>query len=350
MDKDTVSIHFVEAAVRRLKPAARVRVLARAGIAPDWLAHAEARVTAEAFAALWLAVAEELDDEFFGLDRRRMKVGSFALLCHAVLHAGTLGRALRQLLRGFAVLLDDVGGELKISGAEAVVMVRNVVRDPEARRFADETFLVMVHGLMCWLAGRRTPLLAVDFVHDRPAHAAEYGVMFSSQVNFGAQATSIRFESRCLDIDIAQDSASLSTFLRTAPQSVFLKYRNEQGWAARVRRRMRAVPRGQAWPTLSEVAAEFQVTSSTLRRHLEREGSSYQGLKDQLRRDAAIGLLAQGQHSVGEVGHLLGFHEASAFHRAFKKWTGVSPGHYCAHPPERPTPARQQERLAHGSD
>jgi AraC-like DNA-binding protein len=328
MEKDTVSIHFVAAALARLKPATQALVLARAGIARQWLAHPEARVTAEAFAALWLAVAQEEDDEFFGLDSRRMKVGSFALLCHAVLHAGTLGRAVRQLLRGFAALLDDVGGELQTQGQEAVLVVRNRVAEPQARQFADETFLVMVHGLMCWLAGRRIPILAVDFAHDRPAHAAEYGVMFSPQVSFGAAATSIRFESRWLAAAIAQDNESLGAFLRTAPQSVFLKYRNEQGWAARVRRRMRAVPAGQAWPTLFELAAEFQITGSTLRRHLEREGCSYQGLKDQLRRDAAIGHLAEGSRSVGEVGLLLGFREASAFHRAFKKWTGVSPGQY----------------------
>ena len=52
-DKDTVSIHFVEAAVARLSPAARVRVLLRAGIAPELLRSADARVTSEAFAALW---------------------------------------------------------------------------------------------------------------------------------------------------------------------------------------------------------------------------------------------------------------------------------------------------------
>lgn len=349
MDKDTVSIHFVEAAVARLKPATQALVLARAGIAPEWLSIAEGRVTAEAFGRLWMAVAQEQDDEFFGLDSRRMKVGSFALLCHAVLHAGTLGRALRQLLRGFAAVLDDVGGELQTQGAEAVVVVRNAVREPQARRFADETFLVMVHGLMCWLAGRRIPLLAVDFAHSRPAHAAEYGVMFSPHIGFDAAATSIRFESRWLGVGIAQDSASLATFLRTAPQSVFLKYRNEQGWAARVRRRMRAVPAGQAWPSLQALAAEFQITGSTLRRHLEREGSSYQGLKDQLRRDAAIGHLAEGRRSAVEVGLLLGFREASAFHRAFKKWTGVTPGQYSLRAHDRQPQEHHPEIDEHGS-
>lgn len=330
MDKDTVAIHFVEAAVARLAPAVRLAVLAQAGIGPELLRSAGARVTSEAFAALWLAVGQALDDEFFGLDRRRMKVGSFALLSHAVLHAGTLERGLRQMLRGFATFLDDVGGELRVQGASAQVQLRNRVADPAARRFADETFLVMVHGLMCWLVGRRIPLQEVAFAQNRPAHAAEYGVMFSPQLVFDAPATAMRFDARWLAAPVVQDTRSLANFLRTAPQSVFLKYRNEQGWAARVRRRLRAVRAGEEWPTLEDLAREFQLNASTLRRHLEREGSSYRLLKDQLRRDAAIGHLSRGGHSVADVGALLGFQEPSAFHRAFKKWTGVRPGEYGA--------------------
>lgn len=331
-DKDTVSSHFVVAAVARLSPPARARVLAQAGIAPELLRSADARVTSEAFSALWLAVAQELDDEFFGLDSRRMKVGSFALLCHGLLHAGTLERALRQMLRGFAVFLDDVGGALQVNAGEARITVSNRLAQPDARRFADETFLVMVHGLMCWLVGRRIPLRTVAFAQPRPAHAAEYGVMFSPQLQFDAAATALVFESRWLAAPLVQDEQTLALFLRTAPQSVFLKYRNRQGWVARVRQRMRTVREGEAagapWPSLASLARDWRITPSTLRRHLEREGSSYRDIKDQLRRDAAIVHLTDGRHSVGEVGLLLGFREPSAFHRAFKKWTGVRPGEY----------------------
>ena len=112
----------------------------------------------QSFAALWLAVAREIDDEFFGLDSRRMKVGSFALLCHAVLGSGNLDRAVKHMLRGFGVFLDDIAAELRLEEQQAVIGVSNRIADAaSARRFADETFLVMVHGLMCWLAGQAHP-------------------------------------------------------------------------------------------------------------------------------------------------------------------------------------------------
>jgi hypothetical protein len=221
--RHTVSMHFVTSAVARLSDDARARVLESAGIPAELLATPHARVPAEAFSALWLACNRELDDEFFGLDRRRMKAGSFALLCHAVLHAANLDRALRRTLRGFAVFLDDVCAELRVEGREAAVVVTNLVADPDARRFADETFLVMVHGLMCWLAGRRIPLAVAEFAHPRPPHAPEYTVMYSQRLRFDAERTAIRFDARLLELPVVQDAATLKKFLRTAPQSVFLK-------------------------------------------------------------------------------------------------------------------------------
>lgn len=330
MEKDTVSMYFVRAAVARLDTAARSRVLAAAGIAPELLAAAHARVPARSFAALWLAVAGELDDEFFGLDTRRMKVGSFALLCHAVVHDRTLEQAIRHILRGFAVYLDDIAGDLRIHDGQAVIGITNRIGDAPARRFADETFLVMVHGLMCWLAGRRIPLAWAEFAHPKPPHAHEYTAMYSQHLRFDAACTAIRFDARCLSAAVVQDISTLKRFLRSAPQSVFLKYRNEDSWTARLRRRLKGCLGAHDWPVLETVAQEFNVTPSTLRRRLGAEGTSYQGVKDELRRDAAIDYLCHGALSIAEVGSRLGFREPSAFHRAFKKWSGVQPGEYRA--------------------
>ena len=197
MQKDTVSSHFAAAAVARLMAAQRQRVLGAAGIAPELLAQPKARLPAAAFSALWLAVAREIDDEFFGLDRRRMKVGSYALLCRAVLASGTLERALKLMLRGMVLFLDDIRGELRVESDHAQIRVHSRIADPAARRFADETFLVMVHGLACWLVGRRIPLRAADFAFARPAHAGEYTLMFSEHLRFGAEATALHSTRGC---------------------------------------------------------------------------------------------------------------------------------------------------------
>ncbi|WP_246882932.1 AraC family transcriptional regulator [Pseudomonas chlororaphis] len=86
-------------------------------------------------------------------------------------------------------------------------------------------------------------------------------------------------------------------------------------------------------PTLEAFAGQVQVVSpSTLRRRLEREGVSYQEIKDEVRRAMAVELLLQSRVSIGEIAECTGFQEPSAFHRVFKKWTGESPGRYRAVP------------------
>src|SRR5262245_5766412 len=200
MEKGTISNVFVRAAVARLRgDAVRLgRVLGAAGIGADLLNAPDARVPAERFAALWLAVAQELDDEFLGQDSRRMKRGSFALVCQSLIHTGTLERAIQQALRGFAVVLDDLRGELTIAGTEAGLRVTSRIADPASRMFADELFLVILRGLVCWLVGRRVPFTRGSFVFPRPAHSAEYHAMFTSDLAFDAPETCLWFNARFL--------------------------------------------------------------------------------------------------------------------------------------------------------
>jgi len=328
-DQQTISIYFVGAAVRHLPAAARERVLHASRIPSHLLDVPQSRVPANTYSALWLAVARELNDEFFGLDRRAMKVGSFSLLCHSLLTAQDLHHALKRMLRGFAALLDDVAADLAVNAGEATVTLTNRIQDEDDRRFADETALLLIHRLMCWLAGRRLPLSHVSFAHDEPPYAREYKAMYCDDIAFAASHAAMRFDAHVLKTPLVQTPSTLRLFLRTAPESVLMKYKNEDSWTAKVRQRLRN--RGgelNALPVLAVVAEELRTTPTTLRRRLEAEGVSYQGIKDQLRNDIAIDFLCSSGLSIDEIAARLGFRETSAFHRAFKRWNKLQPGEY----------------------
>jgi AraC-like DNA-binding protein len=78
-------------------------------------------------------------------------------------------------------------------------------------------------------------------------------------------------------------------------------------------------------PTTAQLAARLHVSPRTLERSLRAEGTNYKALLNGLRMELASEHLLTGTRSIGEIAFLLGFSEASAFHRAFRRWSGSTP-------------------------
>ncbi|AZD28849.1 AraC family transcriptional regulator [Pseudomonas chlororaphis] len=329
-EKDSVAVYFVQVMVHALRaqPERLAAVLAEAGIDPALLGQPEARVPASAFAALWLIQIRELQDEFFRLDSHGLPPGAFALICRGLIQEPTLEKALRQCLANFGLFLRDFRGSLSVRGKRAVLSLDSQPRDEATGRFGEETFLVLMISLLCWLGGRRIAIDRADFRYPRLS-LGDDALLWGPNLTFGAERTEIEFASRFLRLPVVQDLASLKVFLRSAPQWLVIRFRNQHGLATQVYQRLRRSHYSQ-WPTLEAFAGEVQVSPSTLRRRLEREGVSYQEIKDEVRRAMAVELLRQSRASIGEIAERTGFQEPSAFHRAFKKWTGESPGRYRA--------------------
>lgn len=324
----TIAICFVAAALQSVR-ARRLdadALLKQVGLSPGLLHSSQARVSAKHYGALWRLVALHLDDEFFGQDSRRMKSGSFAMICHSLLNCKNLKQALDRSLRFYALILDDICGKLAAAGAEASITLHQAEGVPK-RVFAHEVLLMLLHGVACWLVGRRIPIKRAQFSYAEPAHSAEYRLMYSTSISFQAPHTAIFFDAEYLALPIVQNERTVKEFLRNAPENILLKYKNGSSLGAKIRRRLRQSLPGDL-PEFEAVAEEMHLTPATMRRRLHEEGTFYQSIKDQLRRDLAIGYLSHSKRSAMDIGLELGFSERSAFHRAFKKWTGASPGEF----------------------
>ncbi|MGE8179554.1 AraC family transcriptional regulator [Pseudomonas fluorescens] len=329
-DTDSVAVYFMYPMIHALRenPQRLRSVLEQVGIDPALMDQPTARVPATAFAALWLVQIRELNDEFFQLDSHGMPPGSFALICRALIQEPTLEKAMRQCLANFGLFLRDFRGTLTVRGKRAVISLQTQVQNSDVAHFGEETFLVLMISLLCWLGGRRIPIDRADFRHERLS-LNDDSLLWGANLTFGAERTEIEFDSRYLQLPVVQDLASLKAFLRSAPQWLVIRFRNQHGLASQVHQRLRNSHYSQ-WPTLETFALEQHLSPSTVRRKLEREGCSFQEIKDEVRRGVAFEQLRQSPSSITAIAEQIGFQEPSAFHRAFKKWTGESPGRYRA--------------------
>lgn len=81
-------------------------------------------------------------------------------------------------------------------------------------------------------------------------------------------------------------------------------------------------------PDLEEVAARLQLPTWTLRRKLAEEGTQFRSILNDTRRDLAMAYIRDTELAFGEIAYLLGFASAEAFQRAFKRWSGSTPGEF----------------------
>lgn len=319
------------ALVRGLLEGARVRGcqpeawLVEAGIAPELLEQESARVSTDQYIALFRLLIERLDDEAVGLLARPLKRGSLELLADSALRRRDVGAALGRVCHVMSLLQDDIELELRTEGALAGISVH--LTGAEWRpRFLHELMVRITWRMAAWLAGGSLPAVRFDFAFDSPDYAQQYGPTFPAPMRFGQPHSAFWFDARRLARPVLRDEAALRAFVASWPAALIVPRRGNEGIATRVRVHLQHTrPR---WPGLAEAAAELHMAAPTLQRQLAAIGTSFQALKDELRRDIAIVRLTVSDDTFADIAQELGFADSPAFQRAFKGWTGSPPGTY----------------------
>jgi len=283
------------------------------------------RVTLDQIVRLYQIAAVETGDEMMGLWSRPIRARALQHLLTTVREASTLPSALHRFSTFWNLLLDDYRFHLANGGGRLTLKLVPRGSQP-VQRFGHMLILKLAHGLLSWLAGYEVPVQAVQFAFERPGFAGDYSVIFPAQVGFQAPQSAISFEMEQLGVAEARSTAELKAFLNRAPRDwIFTGFR-EHAQSLRVREFLYRT----SWEDshLADAAAALHVTPRTLMRRLDAEDTSFQAIKDGLRRDMAIRDLQAGSKSIEEVSQDVGFSSAANFHRAFRRWTGVTPGSY----------------------
>jgi AraC-like DNA-binding protein len=324
----TVAIAFVQGMLAGLIHCGRdtAPLLEQVHIPNQMLHDPQARVAIDRYAQLYNLVNRELDDEGFALFSQPIRIGTFEFLCRSVITAPTLAAAIERSARFLRLVLPDLAVHLACRDDQACLRISETRPLLIGRVFAFEWLLRLLHGLFSWLVGRSMVFDSVAFPYPRPRHAADYALIYTAHSSFGADELAAVFAGNLLDLPIRRDEAALQAFLDGAPGKLTTLYRRDREMVLRVRNSLRdALPQSAS---LAAVARSLHLSPRTLHRRLQEEGSSFQAIKDALRRDLAIDRLAKSRQGLAQLATELGFADTAAFYRAFVRWTGVAPAHY----------------------
>lgn len=323
-----ISRPFIDAP---LKGAARhgisvTDLLTKAGIPSDALDDPNARLTQHQYTRFMGCLWKLSNDEFMGLAPTTSPYGTFAMMCKAIISCSTLEHALHRA-NGFYRLFANAPA-ITIS-KEANTTKLHITFDDrfDSDHFLSESLLVIWHRLSSWLVGQGIPLFAVGCRYSAPAHVALYRELFAASVSFDQDSTYLLIPSSILSLPISQSPATLRTFLQYSPADMLARPNPHESTSGRLRQLLSRHAVNDL-PNLAESARLLGLSNATFRRRLSAENTSFQRIKDELKQAEACLLLAQKDTDIRDIAEHLGFTETSTFHRAFRKWQGMTPGEF----------------------
>lgn len=301
-------------------------LLRQAGILDEVLHETTGRVRGEQFATLYRLIAAKLDDELPNLLIRPLRGGAMKFALLSIINAPTMGVAMHRYSRILRLTVHDFEVKL-IQGTEVSRLV--IVEPAEGRQcktMAIEMILKVFHGLASWLIGREIPLLRVDFDFDAPLYAQDFRNLFPGPVFFNQGASQLVLDSRQLKLRIQRNQQDVRQFLARDPCDWLCASFKDVLVTHQVREHLLQPGGGSA--SIDDIARQLKMSTRTLCRKLDAEHTCFKQVKDALRRDLAIDKLNNSDLPMTRIAQELGFEEVSSFHRAFRAWTGTTPGTY----------------------
>lgn len=303
-------------------------MLRAAGIPVDIAYRPKTRVTVDQMAQVTRDLWALTQDELFGLGPP-IPLGTLKFVGLSVIHAPDL-REVGIRASGATKVLTGLPRIRVHYGAEVARVEIDISELDDPEHLGTELMLALTHRFLGWLVGKRIPLRALELPYPAPPHAADYDKIFGRMATFQTGPvgrTVFSFDSNLLDAPVVRTEQDLFAFLCDQPGVWYATRDYGSTTADRVRKILERGLRGQ-WPAPEEVAARLNVSVQHLRRQLRAQETSISDIKEEILRDAAIASLVRGEEPIDELATRLGFSEASAFRRAFRRWTGSPPGAY----------------------
>ena len=269
-----------------------------------------------------------LEDPALGLHMgEATSPSTLGLLGHLLMSAPNLGEAIQQWLHFHRLVSDAESSRLELDGDEATFIYQFPRSTPNCNRIRAEFGLVQLIKLAGLMTGGDLPVMEVRFEHPQPPYLAEYERIFPCPVRFRRSHTAIMFPAASLDQELPSASSGVHELLKEEAERQLVNLDDSVSLADKVEHYLQhQLQKGK--PSIVQVAEHFGMNERTFRRKLEGQDTSFSELLGQVQLKVAKRLLTNPGIPIDTIAERLNFSEASAFHRAFKRWTGQTPSEY----------------------
>lgn len=299
-----------------------------AEIEPSGIEGLEERMSFDRHLLLWEAAMRLVRDPGFPIYlSQRLTPGDYETIGFACMTRATLGEALKQAIRYHRIWTDGSRWELEERNGTSTFSFE--VDDPMrlGARCGTEQVLAEIIQAGRLLTGREWAPREVWLRHPRPRDTTAHERFFGAPVLFDRPSSALVIDSPIFDQPLLKSDPKLATFFERQADEMLARFERSGAMVYRLRDYLAKGVRS-GLPSLEAAASHLGVSTRTLRRRLQEEGTTFQDVLDQTRCELAKRYLLAERLAAGEVAFLLGFSEPSAFHRAFKRWTGQTPVTY----------------------
>jgi AraC-like DNA-binding protein len=300
-------------------------LLERAGVDTAVVNDPDARLPHSKVRAFWREAVRETRDRALGLHvAERVRPAAFDALGYVFRFSRTLGDGLQRLGRYHRFVDDLLTLTIETTPEEARVCLDGI--DRMTRQTAEFMLATLARAARTETGRRDLDPVAVDFAFARPRDTADHHRFFRSPLRFGRHRNCLVLKRDALRLPLRQAEPELRDILERRVREVIARLPPLDTVVTRARFRLsEQLQRGH--PTAASVGRQLGMSARSLHRRLRDEGTTLRHLLQALRRELAERYLAEGA-SITETAFLLGYSEASAFQRAFRRWTGSTPAAY----------------------
>jgi len=197
----------------------------------------------------------------------------------------------------------------------------------EYNLFVVDSVLASQHKIIEWLCGQEGAVERVEVEFEAPEYAAAYEAYFGCPVLFGQERNALVLKTKALSWPLLQHDKNAFLNLKSICDERLEQASKERSLSEKVMDEISPLLEGQT-PSIEQVADSLGMPPWTLRRKLQDHDTSFQSLLNDTRKGLAESYMKDTDLAIGEIAYLLGFSSPTAFQRAFKRWTQVSPGQY----------------------